>query len=89
MRLDNEEGGIEKVSVILKEYLPILNRMHVELKPIKVILMMPLMKMRNMLLQTRTQPFIVKKTEHDLTVCTRLFLCNVECINNETQFLTE
>lgn len=61
MRLDNEEGGIEKVSVILKEYLPILNRMHVELKPIKVILMMPLMKMRNMLLQTRTQPFIVKK----------------------------
>lgn len=60
MRLDNEGGGIEKVSVILKEYQPILNRMHVELKPIKVILMMPLMKMRNMLLQTRTQPFIVK-----------------------------
>lgn len=49
-----------KVSVVLKEYLPVLNRMHVELKPIKVILMMPLMKTKNMLLQTRTQPFIVK-----------------------------
>lgn len=40
VRLDNERRGEEKISVILIEYLTVLNRMYVELKPIKVNLVM-------------------------------------------------